>query len=383
MNSTKIIAEKMCSLSFRWIILFAIGGMLVAACSTPRSVRYAGQSYKINKSSGEKEAEEAYSPEEVTRENAEKIPPERRDITFINEDEVPEILRKIEEEYPEETEKHQEITKRGDQEMPDTEEAKIYDMAARGLPTLREQMQMLGNGQDEMNGKMDRLQSDVDDIKQSLAEIKDVLYAIESSEAPTPIKGPAKSVDANTGDKKINKKKDDFIILSDEQKKREESKKSHKPKPKNEPEQKSESKKIAQKQSGNKSDKDKENSKPAKVEKVSDALEFFKKKDYNKTIVHLEIIIKNENDPATVSECHYWIGESHFGLEDYHKAIEHFRQVIESINAKRKDDAQIMIAESHMRIGQVPKARNAFRQLVAEYPTSEYVPRARKMLQQL
>ncbi len=355
----------------KWVIIFAIGGILATSCM-PRSVRVGGQPYFSN-SSQDNEIATNDVVEEKYANNTD------RDITFINEDELPEILKKIEEE-----EARRDIDRRGDEIIEESDEPAVYDMAARSLPTLREQMQLLGESQDDMNSKMDRMQSDVTYIKNTVDEIKDIL--ISKGADFLPAKGPTPKIDA-VEDKKQTPKKDEFIILSDEQKNAENK---AKPAP------------VKKLQAPAKRDlkiRKTANTKPDPVqninepndektdetapENISDALEYFKKKDYKSTIVYLEIIIEKDGNPETVSECHYWIGESHFGLKEYRAAIEHFKKVAEYMQSGRRDDAQVMIAESFMRIGEVPSAKEAFRELVTAFPTSEYVPRARKMLQQL
>jgi len=84
-----------------------------------------------------------------------------------------------------------------------------------------------------------------------------------------------------------------------------------------------------------------------------------------------------------VSKCNYWLGESHFGLGQYDDAIAYFQKVISSKNADKKADAFIMIAESNIRSGKVNEAKKVFTTFINNYPNSQYIPRAKKMLQQL
>jgi TolA-binding protein len=42
-----------------------------------------------------------------------------------------------------------------------------------------------------------------------------------------------------------------------------------------------------------------------------------------------------------------------------------------------------MIAESYLRIGRVEEAKKSYAKFVDEYPNSNQIPRAKKMLQQL
>jgi TolA-binding protein len=83
------------------------------------------------------------------------------------------------------------------------------------------------------------------------------------------------------------------------------------------------------------------------------------------------------------SKCNYWLGESHFGLNQYDKAISYFDKVLKSGSASKKDDAMIMIAEAQVRSGKINEAKKMFNSFITVYPQSQFVPRAKKMLQQL
>jgi TolA-binding protein len=77
------------------------------------------------------------------------------------------------------------------------------------------------------------------------------------------------------------------------------------------------------------------------------------------------------------------LGESHYGIKQYAKAIEYFIKVLESPEFSDKENAKVMIAESQIRNGETNSAKQTFKQLIADYPESKFVPRARKMLQKL
>jgi TolA-binding protein len=78
--------------------------------------------------------------------------------------------------------------------------------------------------------------------------------------------------------------------------------------------------------------------------------------------------------------CHYWLGESNFQLKAYAQAIQHFQQVQGYKFSEKKDDAQFMIARSYELLGDRNKSRAEFQKLVEQYPTSEFVKRARAKL---
>ena len=94
-------------------------------------------------------------------------------------------------------------------------------------------------------------------------------------------------------------------------------------------------------------------------------------------------ISETDKNPVTQSQCNYLFGEAYFGIGQYDKAVNYFSKVVSSSKASRKDEAQNMIAESLIRSGQIPQAKEAFKSLIAQFPKSDYIPKAKKMLQQL
>ncbi len=108
-----------------------------------------------------------------------------------------------------------------------------------------------------------------------------------------------------------------------------------------------------------------------------------REKDYQEAIKELKDMLKKANNPVTINICYFLLGESHLGLKQYGKAIEFYKKVIDSGAPDKSDEAQLMIAKTQVRRGRVEDAVREFENLIRDYPRSEYVPVARKMLQQL
>jgi len=113
------------------------------------------------------------------------------------------------------------------------------------------------------------------------------------------------------------------------------------------------------------------------------ALNLISKKQYDEAIPLLLETIKTEKSPEVLSNSYYWLGESYFGVSKYDQAIFNFQKVISYKNSSKLDDAQLMVAESYQRLGRNDEAKKAFQKLIDFFPTSEFVPRAKKMLQKL
>lgn len=114
-----------------------------------------------------------------------------------------------------------------------------------------------------------------------------------------------------------------------------------------------------------------------------EAMNLIAKKKYSDAVPLLQQTLQTEKSAETQSSCYYWLGESFYGLGKYDDAIKHFQKVSVLRSSTKLDDAQIMIAESYYRKGDLAEAKVAFRRLIDVFPKSEYVARAKKMLQEL
>lgn len=86
---------------------------------------------------------------------------------------------------------------------------------------------------------------------------------------------------------------------------------------------------------------------------------------------------------ALADNAQYWIGEAHYGLGRYRQAVAAFERVLAFEATEKDDDAQLMMARSYLSLGEKTRAIDAFRQLLKDYDTSEYVDTARKELRYL
>ena len=90
-----------------------------------------------------------------------------------------------------------------------------------------------------------------------------------------------------------------------------------------------------------------------------------------------------ENSAHSLSDnCQYWIGECYYGLGDYTQAIAEFEKVYSYSKSNKIDAAILKLGLSYRRLRNNEMARSQFEQLIANYPKSEYVDRARRYLNQ-
>jgi len=117
--------------------------------------------------------------------------------------------------------------------------------------------------------------------------------------------------------------------------------------------------------------------------KLELAKEEFKKGNYeNSKKLFLEAK-SIETSRKNLSEIDYNLGEISYNLGNYSEAIKYFSNVILNNDSKFIATCHLKIAESNMRLGRIEEAKENYQKIVTNYPNSEYIKIARKMLQQL
>lgn len=114
-----------------------------------------------------------------------------------------------------------------------------------------------------------------------------------------------------------------------------------------------------------------------------EAMSLIAKKDYAKAVPLLETVLNNDKNPVTRGNAYYWLGEAAYAGTDYNKAIDHFKNAFSIKSSTKADDALLMIAESYRKLGNNEEAKKAYNKLIQTYPQSEFIARARKMLQMM
>ncbi len=119
------------------------------------------------------------------------------------------------------------------------------------------------------------------------------------------------------------------------------------------------------------------------TEKLDLAEQFYNKGKYDDAITAYVAALNDIKSNKIKSEVLYKVAMSHYQLKHFEKSIAYFDQVCSLSENMFKDDAQIQIAEANMRLGKIDEAKKAYQNVLAEYPRSKHIPKARKMLQQL
>ena len=112
-------------------------------------------------------------------------------------------------------------------------------------------------------------------------------------------------------------------------------------------------------------------------------LSLFRNGDYEGAVEAFMDMIDAEVNDKLADNVHYWLGESLYARRKYNEAMEHFNHVFRYRVSEKKDDAQLMIANCYARLRNSVQARAEYQKLIDNYPTSEYVERAREAMAKL
>jgi len=112
----------------------------------------------------------------------------------------------------------------------------------------------------------------------------------------------------------------------------------------------------------------------------STALGEYRRRNFSGAAAQFASLLTGGIREDMADNCHYWIGESNYGMGKYEDALEHFQMVFNYTRSEKKDDSQMMIGNCHLALRNNASARNAFNNLINNYPTSPYVTRAQEKL---
>jgi len=267
---------------------------------------------------------------------------------------------------------------------PVKEENKVAVTGLKRLPTLREQMSDITENQQQVLTATDSVLGQLHEIRSDLEIIKQTLVS-----NPKPTEKTEDVVKPKGKSKPETKKTNDDIILPDERvepskKQINSAKKSNQTltaelkKKENQNEQKPV---IADGESGATKQEPKNDS--LMGSSYRNALRLISRREYTQAIPHLQSAIAKPENAATKLNAQYWLGEAMFATGNYEQALTQFNMILSQKNSSKLDDAMIMIGETYYRQGRKDEAIKTFNKLISTFPTSEFIPRARKRLQQL
>lgn len=257
----------------------------------------------------------------------------------------------------------------------------------RKLPTLREQMSDVSDAQQHILSATDSVLSQLNEIRLDIEVIKNTLDN-------TPVSQPKAANQSSPKPKKSTNavaKTDtqDDIILPDEKvmKGKKEVPTSKKSSSSQNAQNSVVSKDISPRRDTDLSERNEKEKKPIadslNGSNYKTALRLISRREYAQSIPYLQASIEKPENASTKINSQYWLGESYFATGKYDEAVNQFKAVLAQKNSAKLDDAMIMLGETYFRQGKKEDAKKTFSSLISTFPTSEFVPRARKRLQQL
>lgn len=113
------------------------------------------------------------------------------------------------------------------------------------------------------------------------------------------------------------------------------------------------------------------------------ALRTFNNRQYDQAIKMFGDLVNQYPTGKYADNAYYWKGECFYALADFASAIVAFKKVADFKNSAKADDAQLKIGLSFLKMGQQGPAVEELKKLIDRYPGSEYVPRAKKYLEEI
>lgn len=114
-----------------------------------------------------------------------------------------------------------------------------------------------------------------------------------------------------------------------------------------------------------------------------DALRLFHQHKYNEAKEQFFQLLQINTRHRLADNCQYWIGECCFAQGRYYQAIAEFNKVTAFDATDKKDDSQMMLGLSYMKLGETHHARNELDWLVSTFASSEYLMKANHFLNRL
>jgi len=119
------------------------------------------------------------------------------------------------------------------------------------------------------------------------------------------------------------------------------------------------------------------------MQRYADARNLYEQRRYAEAASAFQAILAENDKSSYADNCQYWIGESYYGMGKFAQAIAEFEKVFTFPRSNKTDAALLKIGLCYLQMGERQQARSQLEQLIATYPSSQYVAKARKYLARL
>lgn len=108
--------------------------------------------------------------------------------------------------------------------------------------------------------------------------------------------------------------------------------------------------------------------------------ELYEQHKYSEAIAVFNGLLNEDAKNKLADNAQYWIGECQYGLRNWEQAMVEFEKVFLFSASEKHDDAQLKVALCYLRREDKAQAKIELERLIATYPTSEYIAKARQYL---
>jgi len=115
-------------------------------------------------------------------------------------------------------------------------------------------------------------------------------------------------------------------------------------------------------------------------ERYQEARQDYLNRHYREAIQKFEALLDMDTQNSLSDNCQYWIGECYYGLGNYQQAAIAFEKVFSFSQSNKDDAAQLKLGLCYMRLNDKKRAKAEFQKLIDDYPTSEFVSIARRLI---
>lgn len=119
------------------------------------------------------------------------------------------------------------------------------------------------------------------------------------------------------------------------------------------------------------------------AQRYSQGRELYEQRKYADAIRVFSELLREDDKNKLADNAQYWIGECYYGMGNFSQSLVEFEKIALFARSEKHDDAQLKIALCYLQKGERAQAKSELEQLLAAYPTSEYVDKAKQYLSKL
>jgi tol-pal system protein YbgF len=117
--------------------------------------------------------------------------------------------------------------------------------------------------------------------------------------------------------------------------------------------------------------------------RYQEALQAYRARRFSEAIQKFENLLTENAKNSLADNCQYWIGEAYYDQGNFNQAIVSFEKVFSFPSSNKDDSAQLKLGLCYIKLNDKTKARDEFRKLINNYPSSEYIGIAKQFIAQI